>query len=198
MKINWRLILQIHVYLGLFCLPYLIVFSLSSLNFNHSFLNEQPLLEEKRWTTTHSLTFQEDLEAFSHQVMDELPIFGWYSPWDSYQDSSRVHLVISQPGKTYMVDLYPSGEVEIVEKTESIENIVKLLHFIGEDIPHAPWWVNLWKHYQSLTVYSTIFWIVSGIYLWARKKKRPVIERRILWGVGILSLLYILCIWLWA
>jgi len=194
---NWRTILHIHLYLGLLCMPYLIIFSLSSLNFNHHFLPETPLKAKKNWSTQLMLLPREEVDSYADEVMDSLAIFGWFLPWDSYQDSQHIHLAISQPGMQYHIDINKqTGYAEVVENTQSITHIVKLLHFLGETIPNAPWWVNAWQHYQSLTVYAMLFWTITGVYLWARKKNTASSESGLLWGLSILSLILIVGIWL--
>ncbi len=196
MKLTWRTLLQIHIYLGLFCLPYLIIFSLSSLDFNHHFLPATPLLQDQLWETTVDIPLHDDLEAFSEELKDSLDLFGWFLPWDSYRDSSQAVIVLSRPGKRLDITVDSGGKVLVEEKAESTANLMKILHFLGEDIPNAPWWVNTWKYYQDLTVYSMIFWVVTGIILWLRKKKRPDIEDRLLWTAGIVSIIFIVFIWL--
>ena len=196
MKITWRTLLTIHVYAGLLCVPYLIIFSLSSLNFNHHFLSEAPLREEQQGSKQLDLSPQEDLEAFSEVILDSLGLFGWFLPWDSYQDSSLTHIEISHPGKRYEIEVNPKGKTQVSVKTESSAHLFKILHFLGEDIPHAPWWVNSWKYYQRLTVYAMLFWVVSGVYLWSRKKNRPKAESYSMWAVAILSLIFIALLWL--
>jgi len=196
MKLTWRTLLHIHIYLGLFCLPYLIIFSLSSLDFNHKFLPEKPLKASHTWKTQTHIHPQEDLEAYSGQLLDSLGLFGWFSPWDSYQDSTQIYVAVSQPGKKYHITVFPDGATMVEEHTETLSHVFRMMHFLGEDIPHAPWWVNSWQYYQDLTVYAMLFWVSTGIILWMRKKKRPVIEDRLLWTAGIVSILFILFIWL--
>ena len=195
-KLNWRTILHIHIYLGLFCTPFLIIFSLSSLDFNHHFMPQKSFQSAKEWERKIMMTKTEDLSVYSDQLLDSLQIFGWFLPWSSYQDSNKTYIEISQPAKRYDISISPQGLVKVVETPESIANVAKLLHFIGEDIPHAPWWVNAWKHYQSLTVYALVFWFLSGIYLWLRKKKSPKVEKILMYGGMVISILFILLIWL--
>ena len=195
MKLTWRTLLHIHAYLGLLCAPYLLIFSLSSLDFNHHFISEKPLGSPHTWETELSIPPHDDLEAVSQAVMDSLGIFGWFLPWDSYRDSSQIYLEVSQPGKKYAITLHENGTTKVEAFPESGANVMKLLHFLGESIPHAPWWVNTWQHYQSLTVYALLFWVLSGIILWMRKKKTPKLESVFLWGGALISILFI--VWLW-
>ena len=196
MKKLGQVIQQLHIYLGLFCLPYLLIFSLSSLNFNHHFLSDQPLPASPSTTHRLSLDLNQDLEQIANQVKDELDLFGWFLPGDSSKDTMSIYLEITQPGKKYEIMIEQDGQTTVSTQPQSTAHLFKLLHFLGEDIPDAPWWINSWKQYQNLTVYAMLFWVVSGIYMWLTKRKRPVIESWALWGFSILSILYILVIWL--
>ena len=196
MKLNLRSLLQLHIYFGLFCLPYLFIFGISSLDFNHRFLPDKPIYPDKQWQSTLSFPHTEELEEASKIIKEELNIFGWFLPWDSFRDSTKVQIAISQPAKYYKIVIQKDGTTQINEKYESLAHIFKMMHILGEDIPHAPWWVNSWKHYQRLTVYAMIFWIVSGIYLWFRKRRKPKLEGQLLWIFSILSILFILLTWL--
>lgn len=195
-KLFWKIILQIHIYLGLFCSPYLIIFGLSSLDFNHHFLPDTPTSASIAWERSISLTEEEDLKTYADHLLEELELFGWYLPWSSFQDSSKIYIEVSHPAKFYQISIGKDRIAHIKETPESVSHVVKLLHFLGEDIPNAPWWVNAWKYYQALTVYSMIFWFVSGIYLWLRKKNSPKTEKILMYGMAALSSLLILFIWL--
>ncbi len=196
MRLNWRIFLHIHIYLGLFSLPYLLIFALSSLNFNHHFISEKPLSEWREWKAQVDIAASDDLLQVADQLMDALSIFGWFIPYESYRDAEKTFIVIVQPGKIYHITLQPDGSALVKERLQSGAHILKSLHGLGENIPHAPWIVNTWKYYQSLTVYAVLFWIVTGVYFWSRNRRRPVLEKRLIWVFSIFSALLILFIWL--
>ncbi|MDX2245626.1 MAG: hypothetical protein SF052_02545 [Bacteroidia bacterium] len=196
-KISWRQVMYIHLYLGLFCMPYLLIFGLSSLDFNHHFFPTQtekkPLLPIR---SVH-MPLLEDDRILGEALRDSLGLFGWYLPWETKRDSLVFITTIAQPGKEYHLKLSLSnGEVEITETYKTAGQILRSLHFMGESIPSAPWWVNLWQYYQVLTVYSMLFWTVSGVYLWWRKKNSHPAERWVLLGMGVFSIGFILFVWL--
>ena len=68
-----KILLKIHLYGGLLVFPYLIIFGLSSLNFNHHF----GFMEEKQeWeaqpTRTFSLQETDDNQVLAEAIMDSL------------------------------------------------------------------------------------------------------------------------------
>jgi hypothetical protein len=191
-------LLQLHIYLGLLCIPLFLVFGLSSLHFNHQFLGTQPLahvviqeltLPPQQWPT-------EDLRPYGESLRDSLGLFGWYIPWASHGDRRQVTIQIEGPMKEYVIQTNAQGTTTLTEKTKDFAHLLKIMHFLGEDVPNAPWWLAGWKYYQRISVYAMLCWVASGIYLWWRKRSRSRLESRLLWtGLAITSL-FILTIWL--
>jgi hypothetical protein len=194
---NWRIILQTHVYLGLFCLPYLLIFAISSLNFNHHFLAEDWLSEAVVAEIYLEIPILEDNKEMANALIDSLDQYGWYFPWDTRRDSVQFVTGVGQPGrKLSIIHQWESGQTTIRTQRKSVGGLFKTLHFLGGEIPYAPWWINLWQYHQALTAYAMLFWVGSGVYLWLRKAKSPRIESYTLWGFAIFSILLLIYLWL--
>lgn len=189
--------MQLHLYLGLLCIPYLLIFGLSSLDFNHHFFSKESHQQPITHLASVRLPHLDDDRVLGEALRDSLGLFGWYLPWETKRDSVHFQTVISQPGKDYhlSVDLL-TGKVEVTEKFKTAGQIFRILHFTGESIPNAPWWVNGWQYYQVLTVYSMLFWAITGVYLWWRKKNSHPAERWTLLGMGVFSIVFIIFLWL--
>lgn len=193
-----NLLIKIHAYLGLFCVPYLLVFGISSLNFNHT-IPGMGAGQGSVISWEKSASFPDSLSdaTLAGVVNDSLGIMGWYIPWDSRRDSASFNYRTVHFGKQYDITLsFPEETVLVSATTESIGNIIKGLHFLGESIPRAPWWVNIWQFYQDLTVYGLLFWIISGLYFWAGKSYDRKWGLPVLFGSMILSLLFMFYLWL--
>ena len=194
---NWRVLLQIHVYLGLFCLPYLLIFALSSLNFTHHFFNESKQPEVEIQELLLQMPAIEDNREMANALIDSLNLFGWYHPWGTRRDSLQFVTSVGQPGRELSIFYsWESGETTLRTRRKRVGGLLRSMHFLGESIPHAPWWVNLWQYYQAFTAYAMLFWTASGIYLWARKSKRPREETLTLFGFALVSVSLVLYLWL--
>lgn len=174
---------NIHALLGLFCIPYLLIFGVSSLNFNHHiFLLERkdnnPVIWEKE-VITENLP---DDSKLAEVINDSLGIMGWFIPWNVKRDTLNFKYDVAQLAKKYRIEyFFINHRVRVSIYPNSFSNILKGLHGLGENIPNAPWWINLWKYYQDLSVYALLFWVISGIWLWSMKRK----DRK--WGILILG-----------
>lgn len=191
-------LIKIHAYLGLFCVPYLLVFGISSLNFNHTIpgMGDDPG-SVISWEKSASFPDSLDNETLAGVINDSLGIMGWYIPWDALRDSTSFNYQTVHFGKHYDINLdVPEQNIRVTARAESIGNVIKGLHFLGESVPRAPWWVNIWQFYQDLTVYGLLFWIISGLYFWAGKSSDRRWGVPVLFGSMILSVLFMLYLWL--
>ena len=191
-------ILRIHIYIGLFCLPYLLIFSLSSLNFNHHFLPEK-LSEEQSasWQVKVNLPETYDNAALANMVKDSLGLFGWAPWWEYRRDSVSFRFGVTHTGKFYeVVTRKGSGVVTVNQWNYQSGNVLKGLHFLGEKIPGAPLHINMWRFYQDLTVYAVFFWVLSGLYMWILKRRKGGLESPVLLAISIFSVALIITVWL--
>jgi len=192
-----NLILKIHAYLGLLCLPYILIFGISSLDFNHHFLDkEQRTLINTRTAEVETPPFLEG-EELGAVLRDSLHLFGWFVPWDSYSDSTSHHIKIAHFGMEYEMDKFRNNDkVTIKVYSLSAGKILFGLHALGEDIPNAPVWINTWKYYQDLTVYASLFWAITGVYLWATQRRRSSIPLWVLIFISFFSMTLMAYLWL--
>jgi hypothetical protein len=186
------LVIKIHSYLGLLCMPYLLIFGLSSLTFNHHF---EAFEVEGREGDNELLKIDipaiDDNLTLANAINDSCSVFGWYLPWSARRDSLQFFYETVKTGRKYNTKVdFESGEIKINSRRNSISHLLKGLHGLGEEIPNAPLCVNVWQYYQDLSVYSLMFWLLSGIWLWIQKR----IDRR--WGSIILLTFFMVSIFL--
>ena len=186
-----KLILNLHIYGGLLCFGYLIVFALSSLNFNHPLPFTRVRSEPVRWERkieladlprlTPDLTGQQrdavKAEA-NHAVRRSLGLFGhqrpWRESWWSDKDSNHYHASLVRPGVEYEVDVHLDRKLAVVTETRtSAWQVVGALHGLHGDMPDSPF-VTTWGWYTELCTFAVLFAGASGVYLWTRRKN----ERR--------------------
>lgn len=167
-------VLQTHIYLGLFCVPYLLIFSVSSLSFNHVSLEEEfvPLKTETVSIAIDSSDFH-NTRQLGEALADSLGLMGWFIPWESRTDTSGFLVNHRHLGRDYRLSgSWGSPVIEMTTNSTRVISRLKGLHGLHEEIPGAPWWINWWGYYQDLTVYSLLFWSLSGVYLWWAGKNR--------------------------
>jgi hypothetical protein len=183
-----KLLLNIHLYAGLLCFSYLIIFGISSLNFNHPFPFTRALSEPVTWTQSISVPDLPRLEGVApdqlvptkaranHMVREALGLIGHQKPWkESYwKDSDVYHASLTRPGKTYEVDYNTRTNLATVTETRtSVWAIMKNLHGFHGMMPGSPF-VSSWSIYTELCTLTVLFAGGSGIYLWTRRRR----ERR--------------------
>ncbi|MEQ8809572.1 MAG: hypothetical protein RIE59_10935 [Imperialibacter sp.] len=190
-------LLQFHIYLGLFCTPYLLVFAISSLSFNHVSLREAftPIKSEKVSVAMRQDSFK-DPRALGEALRDSLHLMGWFIPWESHIDSAGFLVNVRNLGRDFrMTGTWGIPEIELTTNSTRFISKLKGLHGLHEEIPGAPWWINGWWLYQDLTVYSLLFWALSGIYLWWISKSRS--KYSAFWLLGSFAVSTLLMIYLW-
>lgn len=192
-----KLILKIHLYSGLICFWYLIILGTSSLNFNHHFPFMQSEGHQKTWSERIQLTnnFTDDLKL-SEVIRDSLSLIGWPLPWETWHDSTHIfHFAIEQPGKRYVVDYSFISQVARVQETaKGFWKVFNSLHG-GGAVPNSLF-MNAWKWYARITVVLVIFSVFLGIYLWYDGKRDKKAGWYILITCLILSMAWMLQLYL--
>jgi len=165
-----------HLYTGLFLVPWMAVYATSAFCLNHD-----------RWFPP---VFQ------SWQILKEVD----YTPDDTagpeHADQARVllkklgldgpHRIIGDPTAEQMViwRSSPNGDYRITWRRDkshvaiqrqqpfSVLRLVHSLHFVrGYDGRYLA--ATVWALSIDFVVASTWFWVVSGVYIWARRPKKP-------------------------
>lgn len=100
------ILLKIHLYAGLLCSSYLILFGVSSLNFNHRF-GRPAALKVERQRGLNALPAISDNQRLAEALRDTLGLVGWTLTWETRrsetEDSLYFHFAVSRPGKEYRV-----------------------------------------------------------------------------------------------
>ena len=145
MKSSLRsLFLKIHIYAGLLCSSYLLIFGLSSLNYNHHFgkpSDSDHISWERR---TELATVDGDDRAFTNRITERLGLIGWTIPWETYRDEGdNLHFGLNRPGKKYTVHVFfDEGLIRVEERRTGFWPIVNSLHALTR-LPYSPF-MSLW------------------------------------------------------
>lgn len=180
------------MYAGLLCSPYLIIFGLSSLHFNHKFTT--PSQDTVSWTHPLNLDPAIERRQLGLAVRDSLGLMGWGPWWEVRRSDEETRVQVVRPGKRYNVRI-PAGEgIAYVEETRlGYWAVINSLHALMR-LPHAPF-MSLWGVYTEFCTWIVLFSAASGVYLWAGRGR----ERRIGWvlmaagsGTSLLLMIYII------
>lgn len=174
-------ILNIHLYGGLLCVPYLIIFGISSLNFNHHFAFAKAQDDHLRWERPLTIALGTNDAANAERVREDLGLAGWTLPWEMKRSAAGdLHIAVSRPGRQYQIDI-PSGQpnARVDEKRTGFWPILNSLHGMTR-VPGVPI-SRAWGLYTELAVWIVLFSAASGVYLWAISKR----ERRA--GLAVVS-----------
>ncbi len=169
-----------HSYTGLFLIPWLLVYAASAFCLNHGpWINKTFKVGPPQWQVQREVSFTPDETlpelpaAQAQRVMQHLGLRG-------------AHRVLGKPMPNRMVILRPSGggnyritwqrqkDLLIVERQPfSACRLMHFLHFRGsyrqKDFAHIAWAVIV-----DLVSISLLVWIVSGIYIWFRRRRQRV------------------------
>lgn len=108
------ILLKLHLYAGLLCSSYLILFGISSLNFNHHF-GRPAALKVERQRGLNALPAIIDDHRLAEALRDTLGLVGWTLPWETRRsetaDSLYFYFAVNRPGKEYRVQVQSPKEL---------------------------------------------------------------------------------------
>ena len=187
------LILKIHMYGGLLCSSYLLIFGLSSLNYNHHFGRDAA--DKVTWERDLSIDDIKDNGKMAKAARDALGLIGWDIPWETHRDEAgNLHFGLARPGKHYKIHVFfADGHVKAEETRKGFWSVVNSLHALMR-LPSSPF-MSWWGVYTEICTWVVLFSAASGIYLWATLKRDRLVGLVLLAGVSGSSLLFMLYIW---
>ena len=187
---------DLHLYVGLFLSPFILVFAISTLFLNHGW---------KPWETAQGQTRSAQIQvpagleksqgmqrlALTKQILAQLELSGEVEFIRYLPKENRLILPVSKPGSRVSVDIeLGTGRATVERRDTGIWDALIYLH--KSPGPHnvalrGNWfYTGLWRWFADGTVYLLLFLSVSGIYLWTALKA----DRRtglILLGAGVAS-----------
>ena len=175
----YQLTRDLHLYIGLFISPFVLVFSISVFFFVHSWMPR--LAPETTGTRVVSaLTLAPDLPKLSGRpliealkpALERMNVPGEIGFVRHLVREETLIIPVSIPGRVTTVTInLASREATIVNRETGLADALMTLHKSpgqhGPDI-RMNWFVmKAWSWFADATVYLTLFISVSGIYLWS-------------------------------
>ena len=200
-----KFILNLHIYAGLLCFGYLIVFGVSSLNYNHPLAFTRARGEPRRWEQpisvpdlprlTPGMSGEQRVAAkaeANHAVRRALGLFGhqrpWQQSWWDEKDANHYRASLVRPGVEYDVDVHLDRNVAVVTETRTgAWEVVARLHGQHGEMPGSAF-VSTWAWYTEFCTLAVVFAGASGVYLWTRRRNERRIGYALLGGAGALSI----------
>jgi hypothetical protein len=169
---------DLHLYIGLFLSPFVLVFAISVFFLVHAWMPGGKAPSDTR--TVADVAFPADFEqlkgleqiAAAHVVLDSLGVHGEIGFVRQIPKERRFVMPVSVPGRESTVDLnVGSHTATITTRTTGIWDATVYLHKMPG--PHNvairgnSAYMTAWRWLADATVYLILFLSVSGVYLWA-------------------------------
>lgn len=163
-----RWLLDLHLYLGLLCLPYVVVFGVSSILLNHGVRSETTT----EWQREIAAPSAESDSARATATLDALALTGSVQAHTVKRDGAGgLRFKAIRPGRSYQVELAASGQVSVRETGGGMLEISRDLHGL-HDTQSSRWSLS-WALYTELATAVLLFSIASGVVLiWPRRGER--------------------------
>ncbi len=176
-----------HLYLALFLLPWVVVYGVSSVVFNH---NEavQGWFGDKgpRWTLLDERPYEravpenpERYRAFGREVLEDVGLSGAFGV--SRQGEGRINIYRRDFGSNERIS-YFIGEKRLVVERREMQPHHRLVEIHARGGYHQDGLGDdLWAVVVDLVSFSFVLWVVSGLIMWWR------IPRLRWWGAAALA-----------
>lgn len=197
-----RLMRTLHLYTGLFLAPWMMVYAVSAFCLNHGPWFTERLHLAPKWEVAREMDFTPD--AGFPQVPEEqakaiLKHLGLEGPHNITGDPTAGQLIIFRlcAAGHYRITWQRQRSRLLVERQRpfSFYSFVNAMHF--QHGYTQPYFAHLtWAIIVDVIAISTVIWVISGIYLWARRPRERLLGAICLAG-GILlfvGLAILLCL----
>jgi hypothetical protein len=174
----YPLMRDLHLYLGLFISPFVLVFSISVFFLVHSWI---PRLapETAHTRAVSALTLPADLPKLSGRplvdalkpILEKMNVPGEIGFVRHVVKDDTLIIPVSVPGRTTTVTIKVAArEATVTTRETGFADALVTLHKSpgqhGPDIRMNWFYMKVWRWFADATVYLTLFITVSGIYLW--------------------------------
>jgi hypothetical protein len=171
-----------HLYTGLFLTPWLLVYATSALFLNHNqWFREQLKVQPPRWELKQEIDFAPE-NAFptapaeqARAVLQHLHLDGPHRIQGKPNAQQMIIFRICGSGNYRITWRRQAGKIKVEKQSFSLYRLIHFLHFRGGYA--QPYLASkIWAVLVDAVSICLWVWIVSGIYIWARRPKKR------LWG----------------
>ena len=174
----YRLTRDLHLYLGLFISPFLLVFSISVFFLVHAWIPKFAP-ETAKTRVVSALALPRDLQKLSGRplidalkpTLEHMDVAGEIGFVQHLVNEEKLIIPVSIPGRATTVTInLASLEATVVTRETGLADALVTLHKSpgqhGPDVRMNWFFMKAWRWFADTTVYLTLFISISGIYLW--------------------------------
>lgn len=194
---------SIHLHTGLFLVPWMMVYATSALLINHGpafheWFDIQPPKQEvvRECEFTPSDSFPENLDQQAAAILAHLHLEGAHRILAAQSNPRQLKIFRMCARGNFIVTWNRLEKSIVVQQQQpfSYLRLITFLHFKGGY--GQPYLAHiLWAVVVDLVALSIAFWVVSGVYIWARRPTRRLLGGVVL-AAGIalfITLVFALC-----
>ncbi len=194
---------ELHLYFGLFISPFILVFAVSTILFNHTFKPWDK--SEVQSAQVSSLVIPADVKGGTEgiepakQILRQVNVSGEIGFIRHQPEQNRLIIPVSKPGRRITIDVDLSNRTATIERKRT--DIWSTLFYLHKSPgPHnakmsGNWiYTRIWDLLVDGVVYLILFLSVSGIYLWAVIKAERKVGLILLGAGGVSFLLIVFAI----
>jgi hypothetical protein len=174
----YRLTRDLHLYLGLFISPFVLVFSISVFFFVHAWI-PKVAPETTNTRVVSALALPKDLQKLSGRplidalkpTLKNMNVAGEVGFVQHVVKDEKLIIPVSIPGRatTVTINIARREGTVVTRETGLADALITLHKSPGQHGPNIRmnwFFMRMWRWFADATVYLTIFISVSGIYLW--------------------------------
>lgn len=165
---------DLHLYLGLFVSPFILLYAVTVVLLNHAYLPWGGPDAEAAEVRTVRLEVPPEGNSLemAKAVRSQLGIGAEVGYVNLDQEERRLSFPLEKPGERTMVRMdLASGETELERRETGVWDAMVYLHTMPgpHNVAIRGNWVltRVWGWIADLTVYLTLFGTATGVYLWA-------------------------------
>ena len=201
--VRWdRLMRASHLYTGMFLVPWMMVYAVSAFCLNHGEWFTERLQLAPKWEVVRELDFAADRafpqvpEEQAAAILDHLHLEGPHRIMGVPNASQLTLLRFCSTGH-YRITWHRQRSRLVVEQLGpfSFYSFVNSLHFQhGYGQPYFAYLA--WATIVDAASISTVIWVISGVYLWARRPRKRLLGGLCMVAGGLLfvALTILLCL----
>lgn len=164
-----RWLLDLHLYLGLVCLPYTVLLGVSSLLLNHDVERSA----SSHWEQPVTAALAGDDASQATALRDALGLRGDVLAHTLARTADgTLRFQVMGPGREHKIALGADGVARVDETDHGVIGVLRGLHG-RRGLAGAEAWGASWGLYTDLTTFSLLFAIGTGLVLfWPRRAER--------------------------
>jgi hypothetical protein len=167
----YRYLRNTHLYLGLFCCLFLLMYGVSSVQMAHnSWFSARPRVNEVHVSLAPQVA---DARVVARELIDRHGLRGELGPVRA--TPAQLSFNITRPGAVYQVEYFrASGDTRFRDNHAGFIGMLNRIHHVN-GLWHDYWLINTWGAFVALVSVALIAMGITGIYLWFKIHQERVI-----------------------